>query len=384
MRSKIPAILIAPNAFKHSLSATQVAEAIGEGLKSSGIKSKLIYFPIGDGGDGTIELILHHLKGEQLSKMVTGPLGKPVKASYGMIRNRALALIEMAEASGIKLLNEQERNPMKATSYGTGELIKDALDKGAKQLVIGMGGSATVDGGCGILAALGARFYDDKGKELEAYPAELQSIAKVDLGRLDVRLKTVEIIILCDVGNRLLGPQGAAAVFGPQKGASVAEIPKLDKFLKRLAAQLKQLTGREMASIDSGGVAGGAAGGLYAALNARLVNGINHFMELTGFEQVLAKATVLITGEGSLDSQTLGGKAPYGVGIRAKKKGIPVIAVAGKVPLMEDAEMHEVFDVVLSIGNEPMDLEEALKSTPENLVRTGAMIGRFLAMKAIP
>lgn len=377
-------LLIAPNAFKHSLDASQVAQAIAEGLTESGLNGKWTCFPIGDGGDGTIDLILDHLKGERLSKIVKGPLGKPVEASYGLIDGGKVALIEMADAAGIKLLQEHERDPMRASSFGAGELLAHALDRGVERLVIGMGGSATVDGGCGILAALGARFFDDKGNLLEPCPKALKKLAKIDLGQLHKRLKEVKVTILCDVENKLLGPQGAAAVFGPQKGTGNEEVKALEGFLSHLSTQLKQVTGRDMADVVSGGVAGGAAGGLYAALGAQLVGGIDHFMASTGFEQVLAKADVLITGEGSLDSQTLGGKGPFGVAMKAKERNIPVIAVAGRVPLVDDKAMRQAFDVLLPIGNEPMVLEEALAHTRENLVRTGTTIGNFLKINGFP
>lgn len=383
MHTKISSILLAPNAFKHSLDALAVAKAIGEGLQLGGYRGELVYFPIGDGGDGTIDLLLHQLGAERLSKTVTGPLGEPVKASYGLIRQKKIALIEMADASGVKLLKDEERDPMKATSYGTGELMAEALDQGVEEIVIGMGGSATVDGGCGILAAFGARFYDEQGNVLEAYPASLQSLAKVDLNGLDKRLQNVKITILCDVANKLLGDRGAAAVFGPQKGANEQQVKVLDIFLGQLSVQLKQATGRDMATVDSGGVAGGAAGGLYAALDAQLVSGITHFMELTGFEEALMTTDLLITGEGSLDSQTLGGKGPFGVALKAKEKGKPVIAVAGKVPLVYDVDMHNAFDVVLPIGHEPMQLADAIKVAKQNLIRTGTVIAGFLTIEIL-
>jgi len=380
MKKKNLSILIAPNAFKHSLAAGEVAQAIGAGLKAGDKEMVLTYFPIGDGGDGTIDLIIEHLGCERKSRIVTGPLGKPVEASYGLLRDQKTAFIEMADATGIKLLKPHELNPLKATSFGTGELLIDALDEGVEQIIIGMGGSATVDGGCGILAALGARFYDEKGNLLKANPEHLRHTTTVNLEQLDKRLEKVAIVVLCDVDNKLLGIDGAAAVFGPQKGANTADIQQLEGFLSTLSKQLQQLTGRDMAAVVSGGVAGGAAGGLYAALNAVLKSGIDHFMELTGFEQALAASDLLITGEGSLDSQTLGGKGPYGVAIKAKEKGIPVIAVAGKVPLCIDKAMYKAFDVLLPIGNEPIPLEEAFKVTRKNLVRTGTLIANFLGI----
>lgn len=383
MKSKTFSILIAPNAFKHSLNAGDVARLIGEGIAASKCNATLHYFPIGDGGDGTIDLIAKHFHAERIYKTVNGPLGTPVNACYGLLREKKLALIEMANASGISLLDRQALRPMQASSYGTGQLILEALNEGAQHIIIGMGGSATIDGGCGILAALGARFYDRAGKALQGIPEELIHLERIDLEGLDRRLKTTDITILCDVRNKLLGKEGAASVFGPQKGATASDIQKLEVFLQRISMHLKQLTGLDMTSIEGGGVAGGAAAGLYAALKANLKSGIDHFMELTDFDQILAESDLLITGEGSLDSQTLGGKGPYGVALKAKKRNIPVIAVAGKVPLSEETSMRAVFDIVLAIGNEPMVLEDALKACAANLIRTGTLIGNFLQLKAL-
>lgn len=373
-----PTILIAPNAFKHSLEAGRVAQAIGEGLMESKLDASIRYFPIGDGGDGTIDLIIDHVGAIRKSQIVRGPLGEPIVAGYGLSVDGKTAFIEMANASGTKLLNTENRNPLKASSYGTGELMLDALNEGAEHFIIGMGGSATVDGGCGILAALGVQFYDKFGNELSAHPAQLIHATEVDLSGLDERLNKATTIILCDVANKLLGASGAAAVFGPQKGASEGDVGQLDQFLSNLSEQFRDLTGRNMAGIISGGAAGGAAGGLYAVLNADLRTGIDYFMELTRFEQALVGADLLITGEGSLDSQTMGGKGPYGVARKAKEIGIPTVAIAGKVPLVTDKIMSETFDVLLATVNEPMSLDQALDISYKNLVRTGKMLGDLL------
>ncbi|GAA4792259.1 glycerate 3-kinase [Olivibacter ginsenosidimutans] len=381
MKKRKCSILIAPNAFKHSLSATQVAKAIGKGIQMSKLEASLHYFPIGDGGDGTIDLIIDHLGAKRKSKEVTGPLGKPIQAEYGIAADGKTAFIELANASGIKLIEPEDRDPLRANTYGTGELMLNALDEGVEQLIIGMGGSATVDGGCGILAALGARFYDQSGNVLSAYPEQLMHVAKVDFDGLDARLHRITIVILCDVVNQLLGDSGAAAIFGPQKGASSEDVQQLDRFLNQFSKALKRVTGKDMSHVISGGAAGGAAGGLYAALNARLEHGIDYFMKLTGFEQALMDTDVLITGEGSLDSQTLEGKGPYGVARKAKEKEIPVIGIAGKVPLVSNAAIDEVFDVLLAIGNEPMSLVQALEVSRENLIRIGKAIGNLLHRK---
>lgn len=369
-------ILIAPNAFKHSLDAETAAAAITEGLFLSPLDCTCECFPIGDGGDGTGDLIVKRCKGEFITTTVHDPLGKKISASFGLIDNGATAVIEMAAASGICLLSTAELNPLQASSVGTGELIKHALDLGVKKLIISMGGSATVDGGAGILQSLGVQF---RGPKQPAHlPENLRFLEEVDLSGLDPRISACEIMILCDVENTLLGASGAAAVFGPQKGASKEEVPLLEAGLKRFAdIALKQI-GKDAAGVIHGGTAGGAAAGLYAFLNAKLVNGIDYFLHLTGFDIALQKADLLITGEGSIDRQTLQGKGPFGVASRAKNKGIPVIGLAGKIPLVEDAELTKFFDVLMPIGNEPAELAEAFENTKDNLIRSGREIGSLL------
>jgi glycerate 2-kinase len=324
-------ILIAPNAFKNSLDATQVAAAIELGLKQSELDCTTECFPIADGGDGTGSLIVERCRGEKISCEVQDPFGRKINSSFGLIEGGKTAVIEMADASGLRLLKKDELNPMQASSFGTGELIKAALNKGVSRVIIAMGGSATVDGGCGILSALGITFLDVAGKPLKAIPEELINVCKIDTSSLDERIYDTGIVILCDVENKLLGPQGAAAVFGPQKGASPADVKLLEKFLENLVAATVAQAGRNMDRIRYGGAAGGASAGLYAWLGAKLVNGIGYFLSLTNFDETLSRANLVITGEGSIDRQTLNGKGPYGVAVKAKEKGIKVIGLAGKI-----------------------------------------------------
>lgn len=372
-------ILIAPNAFKNSLDAFQVALAIEEGLNQSRLDCTTECFPIADGGDGTGSLIIERCKGETVKQVVTDPLGRKVDSGFGLIDNGKTAVIEMADASGLRLLKKEELNPMVASSYGTGKLIKAAMDKGVKRIIIAMGGSATVDGGCGILSALGIRFLDAVGNELKAIPKELSKMAQIDVSNLDKRVFNCEVVILCDVDNKLLGPQGAAAVFGPQKGASARDVKLLDAFLAKFAAISKSQTGIDMAVIKHGGAAGGATAGLHTWLNAKLVNGIEYFLELTGFDEALKHSDLLITGEGSIDRQTLQGKGPYGVAVKAKAIKIPVIGLAGKIPDAEDAELRRYFDKLICINEEGADIAAAMKNTRENLVRTARNQGDRIA-----
>lgn len=373
-------ILISPNAFKHSLNAEEAAAAIMEGLLSSKLNCTCECFPIGDGGDGTGELIIIKCGGKLVNAEVHDPLGRKINATFGLIDEGRTAVIEMADASGIRLLQPAELNPLRATSYGTGEQIKIALDKGARKIIIGMGGSATVDGGSGMLKALGVRFLDADGQELPNLPASLTELASVDVSSLNKRIKESEVIVLCDVDNLLLGEQGSAAVFGPQKGASPSDVKKLDLALSKLSEVALQHTGKDMSAVKYGGTAGGAAAGLYAFLDAHLANGIEHFLELTAFDKALEKTDLVITGEGSLDEQTLQGKGPFGVAVRAKLRGLPVVGLAGKVPLERNEKLQKYFDVLVPIGHQPLDLKTALACTSNNLIRTAGELGNLLAI----
>lgn len=371
-------ILIAPNAFKHSLNAVEAAQAIAEGLAQSKLGCHCTPFPVGDGGDGTGNLIINQLKGELINTKAHDALGREITAQFGLIDDGKTAVIEMASAAGIRLLKKEELNPLIACSTGTGEMVKQALDKGVRKIVIGMGGSATVDGGMGILMALGISFLDVFGQTITS-PGELNKLHAVSLSGLDKRIQDCEIIVLCDVDNLLLGKEGSAAVFGPQKGALPNDVKILDEGLARLAEIIWQHTNIDIATVKHSGTAGGAAAGLYGLLNARLVSGGNYFLELTGFNKVLQNTQLVITGEGSIDEQTLQGKAPFAVAYAAKQHQLPVIGLAGKVPLATSAELSRYFDMLLAIGNEPVDLTTALQHTHNNLLRTARQIGDLLA-----
>jgi glycerate 2-kinase len=373
-------ILIAPNAYKHSATAADAANAIAKGLRRSKLSCSTECFPIGDGGDGTSDLIIEKLNGKRVEVNVRDPLGRRIAASFGIIDSGKTAIIGMAEASGIRLLSHNELNPLQASSVGTGELICSALDHSVTKIIISMGGSATVDGGAGILSALGVKFLDNEKEICPASPESLMNLTSLDLRGIDQRIFNCEIIVLCDVDNQLLGDQGAAAVFGPQKGADLKDIDQLEHFLSRFAEAIHQGTKKDITALKRGGTAGGAAAGLCAVLDARLVNGIDYFLELTKFDEALEKSDMLITGEGSIDLQTLNGKGPFGVAQRAKAKGLPVIAIAGKVPDEEIAELRECFDIIIPIGNSDFDKETALKSTIKNLTRTSMEMGNLLAL----
>ncbi|GGB13185.1 glycerate kinase [Puia dinghuensis] len=356
-------ILIAPNAFKNSLPADGAATAILLGLQQSRLHFTGECFPVGDGGDGTGDLLIKKLGGVVLEAPVRDPFGRERQATFGFIPASETAIIEMANASGIRLLKKTELDPLRALSTGTGDLIRAALDQNARHIIIGMGGSATVDGGAGILTALGVRFTDEA----------------IDTSGLDPRLAATELTILCDVDNPLLGPRGAAAVFGPQKGASPHAVQQLEANLQRLADNIYKTTGKDITTIPSGGTAGGAAAGLYGVLNASLVNGIEYFLQLTGFDDALQHSDLVITGEGSIDEQTLRGKAPFGVALHAKHAGIPVIGLAGKLP-QNTTRLDDYFDVLLSISRRLVPPAEAIKHTAANLTATSRALGNLLAL----
>jgi len=374
-------ILIAPNAFKNSLDATAAAEAIREGLQQSKLKCTCECFPVGDGGDGTATLLIQKCGGTIVPVEVHDPLGRKIRAAFGLIDHGNTAIIEMADASGLRLLRREEFDPSRTNTFGTGELIKCALDKGISKIIIGIGGSATVDGGTGVLQALGVRFLSAGGKPLSNLPEDLADLESIDLSGLDRRILHCALTVLCDVENSLLGEKGAATVFGPQKGATGPVIKKLEAALTRLRDVVFRQTGMDLAAIKHGGAAGGVAAGLQGLLNATLVNGIDYFLNVTGFDDALQKADLVITGEGSVDEQTMRGKGPFGVALRAKGKNIPVIGLAGRVALEADAPLRQYFVQLLAIGHESVELDKAVQNTTPDLWRTAKELGNRLAVK---
>jgi len=374
-------ILIAPNAFKGSLSAEEVAASIAKGFSQSKLSCRLTIIPIADGGDGTAALIAKQMNSKAISAMVHDPLGRKIESSFWFLDNEKTAIIELSDASGLRLLKSDELNPLVTNTRGSGELIRAALDKGAKKLLLGVGGSATVDCATGLLTMLGIRFLNQEGKEIIDLPMGLDQLNSIDLSRLDTRLKSCEIIVLCDVQNTLLGFNGSASVFGPQKGASEKEVVTLENCLKRLNGTAKELLKVDMAALKYGGAAGGVAAGLAAFLNAELVSGIEFFLDTIFFDAELQKADLVITAEGSLDAQTMEGKGPFGVAKRAKNKKIPVIALAGQIPLQIENEMRDYFDIILPIGHAPVSITEAVQNTSADLLRSSCELGNLLALK---
>ena len=376
-------ILVAPNAFKNSLDAKKASEAISNGLLKSKLSCTTTLFPVGDGGDGTAGLLIDHLEAENIVTAVHDPLGKRIDSSFGWIEKEATAIIELAAASGLRLLTTNEYDPIRTSTLGTGELIREAFNKKARKVILCIGGSATVDGGAGVLEAIGARFLDRNKNVLSALPASLMSLASIDTSAIDKRFLDVELIILCDVENPLLGINGAARTFGQQKGASENDIEILEARLANFSKVVMNVTGKDISAIKHGGAAGGVAAGLHALLDAKLKNGIDQFLEITGFEKELSKADLVITGEGSIDSQTLHGKAPFGVARKAKKLALPVIGLAGTVPAVVNESLKKYFDQLISINQEFKSIDEAIKNTYQNLEKTAKDLGDELFLSAV-
>jgi glycerate kinase len=371
-------ILIAPNAFKNSLPATDAAEAIRRGILQSGLNCSTHCFPIGDGGDGTASLITNFFAGTLYETIAYDPSWKQIKTTIGFIEEGQTAVIEMADISGLKLLDPKELDPLYATSFGCGELLRVAMDQGVRKIILAIGGSATVDGGCGILQALGVRFMDSLGNELIHLPQNLSYLEGIDLSGIDKRIWNTELIVLCDVENRLLGEKGAASVFGPQKGASPEDVIRLENALQKLRDVSLRHTGIDMDVLTHGGAAGGTAATLHIFLKAKLVPGIEYFLDITGFNEAMQQASLVITGEGAIDYQTIEGKAPFGVARRAKKYNIPVIGLAGQLPLEPDVRLMNYFDVLMPIGHQPEELAVAILHTAKNLEQTAQQLGNMI------
>lgn len=353
-------IVLAPNALKGSLSATHAAQAMERGLRAAWPTAEVVRVPVADGGDGLVEVLIEALGGEALPLTVSGPLGEPVQASLCHVPSRHLAVIEMASASGLTLLAPERCDPTRTSTFGTGELIRAALDLGVQRIIVGIGGSATNDGGIGMAAALGVGFLDADGREVTPVGGALGQIWRVDTSGLDPRLQRVCCDVLCDVDNPLTGPRGAAAVYGPQKGATPEQVAALDAGLSHLAERLRADLGLDVSDLPGAGAAGGLGACLHAFLGAKLRRGVDLVLDLVGLEQALDGADLVITAEGRIDGQTAHGKAPAGVAERAKARNIPCIAIAGSIG-EGAAALHALgIDALFSLCPAPMTLKQAM------------------------
>jgi len=360
--------VIAPDKYKGSLSGLDFCEAAAEGILKVFPEASIIKKPLADGGDGTLEVVQYYLQADIVKIHVNDPLFREIEVGYLLSKDKKIAFIEMSEASGYKLLKRDELNCKHTTSLGTGELIVDALNKGVQEIILGIGGSATNDGGMGIAVALGYEFLDSNKSILSPVGENLVKVEEIRKNGLNRKLSGVNIKVACDVSIPLYGENGAAYIYGPQKGASAEEVELLDEGLKNFAKVVKQEFGTDIQEISGSGAAGGVGGGAVVFLDATLTSGINLIKELAGFDQAIKNADWVVTGEGKLDAQTLSGKTIAGVLESAKKQNIPVAALCGAVTLSPDEQEKIGLDYLSSILRDVANLEEALLQSRENLV----------------
>lgn len=372
-------ILVAVDSFKGSISSKEANMSIRNGLIKAGSFS-VHTVPIADGGEGTVEALVEATNGQYYDKVVTGPLGDAVTAKYGILGKGTVAVIEIAEACGLPLLKNRS-NPMRATTYGVGELILDAIEKGCNHFIIGLGGSATTDAGLGMLQALGYKFLNSNGDVLTEYgDVALTDIEKIDDSNVPIKVKECQFQVACDVKNPLYGENGAAYIFGPQKGATEDHIIQLDKGLQQFANVVFQQYGYDLQKIEGAGAAGGLGAAFVSFLNGELLSGVHLILGYTGLEETIKEVDLVITGEGKLDHQTSMGKAPAGVAEIAKKYNVPVIALAGDISKATPSLYENGINAYFPITPGPMGLEAAMETemTRKNLERTAEQIGRVL------
>jgi glycerate kinase len=360
-------IVIAPDSYKESLSALEVATAIEQGFREIFPDAHYVKLPVADGGEGTVEAMVAATQGGIIKVRVMGPLGENAEGFYGLSGDEQSAFIEMAAASGLEMVAPSLRNPLKTTSWGTGELIRHALDAGVKHIIIGIGGSATNDGGAGMVQALGAKLLDAEDNPIGLGGSELEKLARIDISELDTRLANCRIEVACDVTNPLTGKEGASAVFGPQKGATPEMIARLDDSLAHYAKIIARDLDIDVLNLEGGGAAGGMGAALYAFCGAELRQGIEIVTDALHLNNHVADADLVITGEGRIDSQTIHGKVPVGVAKVAKRYNKPVIGIAGSLTADVGVVHEHGIDAVFSVIYTVCTLEEALKNAEENV-----------------
>ena len=358
-------IVVAPQAFKGSLSATEVGNSMIKGIENVITNSTNLLVPIADGGDGTLETLVESSQGKINLIKVTGPLGEQQNSAWGALGRNKTAIIEMARSSGLALVPINKLNPLISTTYGLGEVILDALDQGYRDFIIGIGGSATNDAGAGMAQALGAKLLDSNGNELPFGGESLSKLNSINIDGIDTRIKESNFAIACDVNNPLTGPEGASAIYGPQKGATPEMVNTLDQALTNFAKIVEKDLGIKINNVEGSGAAGGLGGGLIAFLNGKLRKGVDIVLDFVDIDKALINTNLVITGEGQLDFQTIYNKAPIGVAKRAKHLGIPVIAISGSLGENFSVVHEHGIDAASSIVSKPMTLEEASKNAPE-------------------
>ena len=374
-------VIVAPDSYKGSVSAVGVAAALERGVLRVFPQAEVRKIPIADGGEGTVEALVTATGGQMKQERVRGPLGEVVDACWGILGDGKTAVIEMAAASGLPLVPPDRRDPRITTTYGTGELIRTALDAGLRRIIIGIGGSATNDGGTGMAQALGAKFLAADGAELPPGGGALAQLKTIDLSGLDSRLTKTEITVACDVDNPLCGQRGAAAVFGPQKGATPAMVAELDAALGHFAGCARVATGRNVADLAGAGAAGGLGAGLLFFTPAKLRPGVEIVLEAVKFAEVVKDAAFVITGEGRTDFQTAYGKAPVGVAKVAKQFGVPVFCISGGLGDGADDVLAQGIDAVMSICSRPLSLEECMRDGATLIEEAAARLCRILQAK---
>lgn len=370
--------VVAPDSFKESMTAKEVCDAMEKGIKKADSAAEVIKVPMADGGEGTVDSLVDATHGQRVIVEVTGPLGNKISAYYGILGNGTTAVIEMAKASGLEIVEKKKRNPMITTTFGTGELIRDALDHNVKEIIIGLGGSSTNDGGSGMAQALGAKLLDQNNHQIPFGGGNLDKLDKIDVSNLDSRLRDVKIILASDVTNPLIGKDGASRVFGPQKGATPEMIEKLENNLQHYAKIVKRDLNKEVASLSGAGAAGGLGAGLMAFTTCEMRQGVDLAIEVTKLEEKVKSADYVFTGEGGTDFQTKFGKTPYGVAKLGKKYHKPVISLAGYLGEGIDSLYSEGFTAIFGIIPGACDLPTALKNGPSNVARTTENIVRLL------
>jgi len=376
-------VLIAPQAYKGSLDALEVAQAIATGIRSIWPDLELDILPVADGGEGTVEALVTATQGTYVESRVEDPLGRPVTARWGLLGDGRTAVIEMAAASGLPLLDRSERNPMVTSTFGTGQLIKAALDRGAERLIVGIGGSATNDGGAGMAHALGVRFLDAQGKYLPRGGRPLQRLHRIDASRLDPRLHGVEVVVASDVTNVLCGPEGASHVYGAQKGATPRAAALLDRALENYAAVIERDLGLAVRDIPGAGAAGGLGAGLIAFTGARMTRGVDLIFKAMRFDEHLDGVHLVLTGEGRIDGQDVFGKAPIVVAERASTRGIPVIVIVGNIGTGHEACYDHGVSAVMSIMSRPMTIDRALTQTAQLITEAAVRTARLIDVGAL-
>ncbi|MFP5402000.1 MAG: glycerate kinase [Gammaproteobacteria bacterium] len=373
-------IVIAPDSYKESLSALEVAQAVASGFRQVFPDAEYVLVPVADGGEGTVDAMVAATGGRREAVAVSGPLGARVEAFYGLTGDGETAVIEMAAASGLALVPPAQRNPLRTSSRGTGELIRAALDAGARRFILGIGGSATNDGGAGMVQALGARLLDAEGRELDGSGGDLARLDRIDVSALDARLAECRIEVACDVDNPLTGPRGASAVFGPQKGATPEMVQVLDANLARLARIVERDLGVAVDQVPGAGAAGGMGAAMLAFFGATLKPGIEIVTAAVDLDTHVRDADLVITGEGRIDFQTVHGKTPIGVACVAKRHGKPVIGIAGSLGADVGVVHAHGIDAVFSVLSRPCTLDEALGDAAANVELTARNVAAVLRM----